>query len=61
MTTLAASRLYASILTRIEEIDYDVCNTRATVHTRRKLRALPAVALDFARMARLPAAVSGDL
>ena len=39
MTTLAASRLYASILTRIEEIDYDVCNTRATVHLRRKLGA----------------------
>lgn len=61
MTTLAASRLYASILTRIEELDYDVLSTRATVHTRRKLGALPAVALDFARMPRFSTAVPGDL
>ena len=61
MTALAASRLYASILTRIEELDYDVFNTRATVHTRRKLGALPAVALDFARMPRFPAVLPGDL
>ena len=61
MTALAASRLYASILTRIEELDYDVFNTRATVHTRRKLGALPAVAVDFARMARVSPFLSGDL
>jgi phytoene synthase len=61
MTALAASRLYASILTRIEELDYDVFNTRATVHTRRKLGALPAVALDFALMPRFPAVLPGDL
>jgi phytoene synthase len=61
MTALAASRLYASILTRIEELDYDVFHTRATVHTRRKLGALPAVALDFARIPRFPAVLAGDL
>lgn len=60
MTALAASRLYASILTRIEELDYDVFTMRATVHTRRKLGALPAVALDFARMPRFPALLQGD-
>jgi phytoene synthase len=61
MTALAASRLYASILTRIEELDYDVFNTRATVHTRRKLSTLPAVALDFARIPRFQAVLAGDL
>lgn len=61
MTALAASRLYASILTRIEELDYDVFSMRATVHTRRKLGALPGVALDFARMPRFPAVLPGDL
>lgn len=61
MTALAASRLYASILTRIEELDYDVFSTRATVHTRRKLGALPAVALDFARIARVSALLPGDV
>lgn len=61
MTALAASRLYASILTRIEELNYDVFSTRATVHTRRKLGALPAVALDFARMPRFPTILPGDL
>lgn len=60
MTALAASRLYASILTRIEELDYDVFNTRATVHTRRKLGALPAVAVDFARMTRVSPFLPGD-
>jgi phytoene synthase len=61
MTALAASHLYASILTRIEELDYDVFNVRATLHTRRKLGALPAVVLDFARMPRLLAFLPGDL
>ena len=61
MTALAASRLYASILTRIEELNYDVFTTRATVHTHRKLGALPAVALDFARIPRFPAVLAGDL
>ena len=61
MTALAASRLYASILTRIEELDYDVFTTRATVHTRRKLGALPAVAVDFARMTRFPSVRPGEL
>ena len=61
MTALAASRLYASILTRIEELDYDVFTTRATVHTRRKLGALPAVAFDFARMTRFASVRPGEL
>ncbi|MFT4039834.1 MAG: phytoene/squalene synthase family protein [Thermomicrobiales bacterium] len=59
MTTLAASRFYASILTRIEELDYDVFSSRATVQTRRKLGALPAVALDFARLSWAPFGLPG--
>ena len=50
LTALAGSELYATILTRIEEMDYDVLDTRAHVSTRRKLRALPGVATTFARL-----------
>jgi phytoene/squalene synthetase len=50
LTALAGSELYASILTRIEEMDYDVLDTRAHVSTRRKLRALPGIATTFARL-----------
>jgi phytoene synthase len=48
-TTLAASRLYAGILTEIEAINYDVFSTRAHVSTARKIRALPGVAAAFVR------------
>ncbi|MBW3634051.1 MAG: squalene/phytoene synthase family protein, partial [Chloroflexi bacterium] len=50
LTTLAGSELYATILTRIEEMEYDVLATRAHVTTHRKLRALPGVAATFARL-----------
>jgi 15-cis-phytoene synthase len=50
LTALAGSELYATILTRIEEMDYDVLDTRAHVTTHRKLRALPGVAATFARL-----------
>src|SRR5918993_3074559 len=50
LTAMAGSELYAAILTRIEEMDYDVLDTRAQVSTPRKLRALPGVATTFARL-----------
>ena len=50
LTAMAGSELYAAILTRIEEMDYDVLDTRAHVSTRRKLRALPGIATTFARL-----------
>ena len=50
LTALAGSELYATILTRIEEMDYDVLTTRAHVSTPRKLRTLPGVATTFARL-----------
>ena len=50
MTTLAGGSLYATILTRIEEMDYDVFASRAHVPTRRKLGALPGVAAAFVRL-----------
>ena len=43
LTTLASGRLYAQILTRIEEQEYDVFARRAHVSTAGKLRQLPAV------------------
>ncbi|MCD6028626.1 MAG: crtB [Thermomicrobiales bacterium] len=49
MTALAGSTLYATILTRIEEMDYDVFATRAHVPTGRKLGALPGVAAAYVR------------
>jgi 15-cis-phytoene synthase len=51
LTTLAASELYAMILTSIEERDYDVFGARAFVPIGRKLSALPGVAADFVRIA----------
>jgi len=50
LTTLASSHLYAKILARIEEQAYDVFGPRATVPTRRKLRAMPTVAAAFLRL-----------
>jgi phytoene/squalene synthetase len=50
ITTLVGSELYATILTRIEEIEYDVFAGRAYVPTSRKLSALPGIALTFARL-----------
>jgi phytoene synthase len=47
LTTLAASRLYAGILTEIEALDYDVFSNRARVSSARKLRALPGIATTF--------------
>ena len=51
LTTLAASQFYATILTAIEERDYDVFGARAYVPNGRKLAALPGVASDFVRIA----------
>src|ERR671912_1518352 len=56
LTTLAASELYAMILTSIEERDYDVFGARAFVPNGRKLGALPSVAADFVRLAWPPGA-----
>lgn len=50
LTALAGGALYATILTRIEEMDYDVFAARAHVPTRRKLGALPGIAAAFARL-----------
>jgi phytoene synthase len=51
LTTLAASEFYATILTAIEERDYDVFGARAYVPNGRKLAALPSVASAFVRIA----------
>jgi phytoene synthase len=59
LTTLAASELYAAILTAIEERDYDVFGGRACVPNRRKLGALPGVAADFVRFACTSSATRG--
>jgi phytoene synthase len=53
-TALAGAELYAAILTRIEEIGYDVFAARATVSTSRRLGALPGIAATFARLAWTP-------
>jgi phytoene synthase len=50
LTTMAARELYATILTAIEENDYDVFGTRAFVPTGRKLGALPGVAAAFLQL-----------
>lgn len=47
LTTLAISRLYGKILDRIEEQDCDPFHGRAHVSTRRKLRAMPLITVDF--------------
>jgi len=59
LTTLAASEFYATILTSIEERDYDVFGARAYVPNGRKLAALPSVAADFFRLAWPPGATRG--
>jgi 15-cis-phytoene synthase len=51
LTTLAASEFYATILSAIEERDYDVFGARAYVPNGRKLAALPSVAGAFVRIA----------
>jgi phytoene synthase len=51
LTTLAASEFYATILTAIEEREYDVFGARAYVPNGRKLAALPSVAGAFVRIA----------
>jgi 15-cis-phytoene synthase len=50
LTTLAASELYAAILTAIEERDYDVFGARAYVPKGRKLAVLPSLATEFVRL-----------
>ena len=47
LTTIAISRLYSKILDRIEEQDCDPFYGRAQVSTRRKLRAMPLITVDF--------------
>ena len=47
LTTIAISRLYSKILDRIEEQDCDPFHGRAHVSTRRKLRAMPLITVDF--------------
>jgi phytoene synthase len=51
LTTLTASEFYATILTAIEERDYDVFGARAYVPNSRKLAALPSVAAALVRIA----------
>jgi phytoene synthase len=48
--TLAASRMYAGILKRIESNNYDVFASRARVSTAGKVRLLPQVSAAFVQM-----------
>lgn len=50
LTALAGSDLYAHILTRIEDQQYDVFRNRASVSTIGKLRALPGIAGSMVRL-----------
>ncbi len=50
ITTIAGSRLYREILCRIEEQDYDVFRSRATVSTQQKVFELPFVMGTFLRL-----------
>jgi phytoene synthase len=50
LTVLASSRLYCTILTRIEEQGFDVFSQRAVVPTARKVRAMPGIAASFLRL-----------
>jgi 15-cis-phytoene synthase len=61
LTTLAASELYAAILTAIEENDFDVFGARAHVPNGRKLGAMPGVAAAFVRLAWPLGATRGPL
>ena len=54
LTTLAASRLYAGILTEIERLRYDVFRHRAHVSSTRKLGSLPGVAAAFVALSLRP-------
>jgi phytoene synthase len=54
ITTLAASNLYAGILTEIEALEYDVFRARAHVSSARKLRTMPRVATTFLRITLFP-------
>jgi phytoene synthase len=54
LTTIAASNLYAGILTEIEALDYDVLRMRAHVSPGRKLCALPGIVATFLRHSLLP-------
>lgn len=56
LTTVAISHLYAKILNRIEESDYDVFGPRAYVPTPHKIQAMPLVAREFVRLS-MPATV----
>ncbi len=47
LTTIAISRLYAKILTRIEEQGCDPFYGRASISTQRKLRQMPVITADF--------------
>jgi 15-cis-phytoene synthase len=51
LTTLAAARLYAAILTAIEDRGFDVFGGRARVSLPRKLVALPGIAGAYVRLA----------
>jgi 15-cis-phytoene synthase len=51
LATLAASQFYATILSAIEERDYEVFGARAYVPNGRKIAALPSVAAAFVRIA----------
>jgi phytoene synthase len=50
LTTIAGSVLYASILGKIEDMDYDVFAARARVPTRQKLQTVPSIVTAFVRM-----------
>lgn len=49
-TTLVGSELYASILSRIEAMNYDVFSQRAHVPKTQRIRALPGIAVVYARL-----------
>lgn len=55
LTTLAAARFYAGILTEIEAFDCDVFRGRARVSSTRKLRQTPKLAAEFIRLSIMPA------
>jgi phytoene synthase len=50
ITTIASSHLYAKILNRIEEQEYDVFHGRAYVPTHHKVQAVPTIAASFLRL-----------
>jgi phytoene synthase len=55
LATLAGGELYAMILTKIEERDYEVFSGRAQVPMSRKLGAMPRILTTFARVSWIPA------